>query len=476
MALDLESGSNNKEIKYMNLITLNKYKQFINKIVSSSTAVKIFVSIFSVGSITIVVNLVTMVKDLAVASYFGVGHLLDAYLIALLIPSFLVSIFSGALNTAFIPVYIDVKSNNGEEAAHRLFSQVILFTAVLMSAISLILLFSWGKITSIMISNYSASQIMLVNRLFFILLFYIPLSAIVSILVSILNAEKYFIYTAVTSIFIPLSLIVMLFIGYKRIGIFALAGGMVIGTIIQLLLLTSSLNKLNIRMKFCNFFRDKEFFQVVRQGIPALLGSLVMSSSFFIDQSMAAKLVPGSVSILSYGNKIIAFILSLGVTSIGTVAFPYFSEMVSKKKWNKLRKSLNLTILLVFIASIPVVIIIMSLSTPIVKLFFQRGAFSGADTSQVAKVQIYFALQIPFYIAGGIVVKLISAFQMNKLILILGVINFIDNIVFNIVFSKYMGVSGIALSTSVVYFLSCIMIIYVVYYKLTNYNINIHEQ
>jgi putative peptidoglycan lipid II flippase len=76
----------------------------------------------------------------------------------------------------------------------------------------------------------------------------------------------------------------------------------------------------------------------------------------------------------------------------------------------------------------------------------------------VARVQALFALQIPFYVLGIIGVRLLSATGGNRLLMWISIGNFVTNIVGNYVFMQFWGVAGIALSTSLVYVVSSVVI------------------
>ena len=93
----------------------------------------------------------------------------------------------------------------------------------------------------------------------------------------------------------------------------------------------------------------------------------------------------------------------------------------------------------------------MALSEPLVRLLFERGAFTGEDTRIVAFVQIFSLLQIPFYLLGIIYVRAISALQRNTLLMWGSAISLILNVVMNLILMRYIGVAGIALSTAIVY-------------------------
>ena len=158
--------------------------------------------------------------------------------------------------------------------------------------------------------------------------------------------------------------------------------------------------------------------------------------------------------------KIIAAVLTLATTSIGTAVMPYFSKMVADKNWNSIRSTVKFYFTIIFSIGIPLTVIIYGLSDMIIQSVFQRGSFTAQDTANVSSIQAFFAFQIPFHVAGILIVRLISSLRSNHILLWGAAINLIVNIALNLVFIHFFGLKGIALSTSFVYLIAFIYLTY----------------
>jgi len=90
-------------------------------------------------------------------------------------------------------------------------------------------------------------------------------------------------------------------------------------------------------------------------------------------------------------------------------------------------------------------------SKPLVQILFQRGAFNNSDTALVSRVQAFYAIQVPFYICGMLFVRFLSAVRRNDFLMYGSAISLILDVALNLLFMRIYGVSGIALSTSLVY-------------------------
>jgi putative peptidoglycan lipid II flippase len=182
---------------------------------------------------------------------------------------------------------------------------------------------------------------------------------------------------------------------------------------------------------------------------------------------MASWLGSGSVSALNYGNKIPAFLSSIGVIALGTAVLPHFSRLVAVGDHAQLRHTIKTYARWILLISIPLTVVFIALSESIVKLVFERGAFGPEDTILVARVQQMYLLQVPFLVLGILGVRVLVAMSKNHLLTIMSVVNLAVNVVGNIVFMRWLGVSGIALSTSVVYMGSMSMILILLARSLT---------
>ncbi|MGA2318551.1 MAG: lipid II flippase MurJ [Thermodesulfobacteriota bacterium] len=100
---------------------------------------RIFATMITVGGFTFVVNLAATAKELVVANQFGTGDVLDAFLIAFLLPSFAINVVMGSFNAALIPTFIHVRENEGLEKAQQLFSSVTVWNTVVLVIVSVLL-------------------------------------------------------------------------------------------------------------------------------------------------------------------------------------------------------------------------------------------------------------------------------------------------------------------------------------------------
>ena len=417
---------------------------------------RIFATMITVGGFTFVVNLAATAKELMVANQFGTGDVLDAFLIAFLLPSFAINVVVGSFNAALIPTFIHVRENEGIEKAQQLFSSVTVWNTVVLVIVSVLLAMSSSFILPILGSGFSPEKQALTRSIFFVLLPILTISGLGITWAAVLNASERFALVAISPTIKPIVTVVLLVVMSKIWGIYALAAGTVSGVVLEAGLLAWGVRQRGFYLVPRWYGLTPPMKKVINQYMPMVAGAFLMSSTSLVDQAMAAMLGAGSVSTLNYGGKALTLILGIGSVSLSTAVFPFFSRMVAASDWAGIRHTLKTYIYLILLVTIPLTLILVFFSEPIARVFFERGAFTSADTWRVSQVQALFLLQIPFYSLGILMVRLISSLNMNHILMRVAIINLFFKIVFNYFFMQRLGVAGIALSTSLVYVVSFI--------------------
>ncbi len=427
---------------------------------TSSTNKKIFSAALTVAVLTIAVKSSAIAKDLLVANQFGTADALDAFIIALLLPSFIINVVSGSIKAALIPVYVNVVETQTPENSKKVLSSIIYLTLCLLITLSILLVFSAPYFLQYFASGFGPDKLALTQSLLYILIPTLIVGSLSSIWGAIINASEYFASVAITPIIIQIFIIIALLFFGNRWGIYALATGTTIGFVFEFFWIVLILKRLDIVALPHWYGMDLSTQQVIKQFLPMAAGVMLMSSTELVDQVMAAMFDSGSVATLNYGNKLTSLLTGIGSIALGTAIFPYFSKQVSMKNWSAIRHTFNIYMRFILLTTIPLTIAIIYLSYPLIELIFERGAFEPEDTQLVSHVQAFYLLQVPLYILGIMCARLLNSLSKNYLLMKISFINLIVNISGNLILTKYFGLAGIALSTSIVYLVSVLFMIF----------------
>lgn len=415
---------------------------------------QIFMAALTVGGFTLLVKGCAVFKELVSAYQFGTGRELDALLIAWALPTFLISVLGGSLQAALVPVYLDVLHKEGREPATRLVGSLSVVYLFLLIAVSVCLLLLSPWLLRGMGMGFTAAELVLCQHVFYVLVPIIVFTGMARLYGGVLVAEDRFALTTVATIATPLLSIICMVLLAGVIGIYSLALGILLGALVEVLTLARVLSRRKVSLSLRWSGKTPALAQIGAQYSPVIMGSVLMAGTLLTDQAMAGMLPAGGVSALNYANKVPAVVLGLTSAAIGTAVLPYFSRMVTAADWSGVRHTFRTYCKLIAITTIPVTVVLILLSGPIVRHLFERGAFTAADTHVVSFTQICFLVQIPFYTLGILAVRLISALQANRILMWGSAVSLVLNAALDYVLMHKMGVAGIALSTSLVYVVS----------------------
>ncbi|ARV62582.1 murein biosynthesis integral membrane protein MurJ [Nostocales cyanobacterium HT-58-2] len=455
----------------MKIWQVQKLLTFWTNLTSGSTSRKIFGAAVTVGLLTALVKVVAFVKELVVAWKFGTGDTVDAFLIALVVPSFIFNVIADPFSAALIPNYIRVLEQQGKKAAQNLFSGVTAWALGLLAITTILIIAAAPVYLPRIATGFDQQKLDLTMHLLYVIAPVNLICVIIVILGAVLNAGERFALAALSPILTP-AITILLLLKFKSWGVFALAGGLVGGAVLEMLILGVALNRQGVFLLPKLYKFDAHLRQVTGQYLPTIAGAFLICSSSIVDQSMAAMLSPGSVASLNYGYRVIASPISLISTALTAAVIPYFSKMVACQDWTGLRRTLESYIRLIFLASVPFMGLMLVFSERIVQLVFQRGSFTSEDTHLVAQIQSCFALQIPFYLGNVLLLKLIISMGKNKILIWVNGFNLLIDIILNYLFMQWIGIKGIALSTSSVYVFSFLILLFFANKQLNFYKRN----
>lgn len=402
-----------------------------------------------IGILTLGIKVLSLFKESVVAAAYGTGSSFDAFIIAQLLPMTLISIISGSLNAALIPSYIEVRDQESPEAAHRLYTTVLMLNAVLLVGVTVAMGVTARLWLPLIASGFDADKLALTRTLLYGSLPMVVMTGFCTTWGALLNAGERFALVAIAPALQPLAIVGALGLLLSSTGIYALLLGTLLGVALETATVGIALARQGHPLMPRWHGSTPAFRRVLGQYGACISSAFLVSGMGLADQAMASSLGPRSNAALSYGSKLVMLILALGASSLGTAILPQLSRMVAANDLGSLRHFLKQYIRIIFAVTIPFALLMIALSRPIIRLFFQHGAFSAADTDLVVQVQIFYLIRIPFSTALVLVTRSLTALKANHFMTVMSVGSFVLNIVLNYLFMTRYGIAGITLSTSV---------------------------
>ncbi|UWZ82891.1 murein biosynthesis integral membrane protein MurJ [Occallatibacter riparius] len=413
-----------------------------------STGRRVLRAAASVTAAGVVVKLAAMFKEVVVASAYGRSDAMDAFLVAFLIPNLLINLIAESMNQALIPTLIRVRLQQGQARAQQLLSTSMLATSSMLIAVSVAMGIFARLFFPFIGANFTASKLTLSIHLFYALLPCVVLGGIASNCTAVLNTLGRFTWPALAPLIVSACIVFSTLALRNRIGIWALVIATVVGTALQAGVLAAGMHTSGYALQLRWPRHDEASREVAHQFAPVLLSSIVASGGLLVDQAMAAMLPAGSVSALVFAGRFVSVAITLLAGSLATAVAPYFSELAARRDWPACRVALRVWSFRSAAVSVPIALALILGAHPLVRLTLQHGAFTAHDTAAVASTLAMYAVQIPFFVVSRVFYRFVVAMRRTDLIFYCGAINLALDIALNLVLMRFMGVAGIALSTS----------------------------
>lgn len=407
--------------------------------------------IFVVGAMTLPVGLITILREALTAKFFGAGWTVDAFTVAQTLALFFVTVAGSTLGAVSVPEVARFSAaHDGEKVGTFAYALLAIGALKFLALSAIITLIAPLYVTTVGAHFDQTTQELCIDLVyvFAVFFFFSALSAQIS---ALLNFANSYAAPALSHILIPGIACISLVAFRANAGIQPLAWGVAIGGALQCIVLTLVLVKTfgppqiafsTIRASLRRF--ASEYFSLAS-------GAVLMGITPFIDVYMAAKLGAGSVASLAYGILIPTLAAGFLARVVAGPALSTFSEHVARGRFTGAIRSLNRYVWLCLAWTAIPTALLMGLTPLIVDALFVHSGTASADARTISLVQSLLTLQIPFYAAGIVAVRMLTALQLNRFLLAMGAANLVLKIVLNSVFMPLLGVAGIALATSVWY-------------------------
>jgi len=347
-------------------------------------------SAYVVMACTLGSRLLGFVRTALVSAFFGASGVADVLNAVFSIPNNLRKLMAeGALSSAFIPqLSRNIVNDKTGQKARDLSRNIIGFQLIILIPLTFISILFAPAVIRIFTSFDSIEKIQLSEKLFVWLINYALLISISAVLMAVLNSHSKFLIPALTPILFSVSVITSLIIFHEKFGIFAMAIGVLVGGVAQLIFQYPLYRKLKYSLIPSFHFKDEDFQRVLKQWFPVLATSSIFAINHQVAILIASSISDGSVSALT--NAIVFWQLPSGIfsASITTVLFPKMSRQAGIKDYQGMLETVEYGIKALSILLIPSAFLMGVLGKEIISFAFQRGLFVAEHTYAAATVLI----------------------------------------------------------------------------------------
>jgi putative peptidoglycan lipid II flippase len=382
---------------------------------------------------TLTSRVLGMVREMVYYSFMGTGWVNDAFQYAFTIPNLFRRLLGeGALTAAFIPVFKEKEKIHGEQEMWRASNAVIsglvvaasVIVALVLLGVSLALAFGTppapaplpadsglhqtflpaearagnpaGATTHFWTPGHFSQEMILRLQLIRVMFPYMILVCLTAVMMGMLNARGHFFIPAMGATMLNVVMIASVWWLAPKFGaglppeqrlpvqIFALAYGVLAAGVAQAAFQLPTLWRDGFRYRWVSPWRDATVQRVVRQMIPGTIGVAAFQINVALVQTVALFVGTGIVSSFNGAVRLMELPQGMFGISLATFLLPTLAGLATDKNYPEFRATLRHGLSTVIFLNLIAGVLLVTLAEPIVRLLFERGAFTGSSTLRVA--------------------------------------------------------------------------------------------
>lgn len=406
----------------------------------------------TISALTFLSRIFGYIRDSRIAFLLGTGDFADAYTIAYRIPNLMRRLVGeGAMSSAFIPVFSEYLVGDKKKEAWEFANTLLTAATVALTILTIfgILLSPW--IAPLFAYGFKVTPgkieaTVVLNRIMFA---YISLISLSAIAMGVLNSLNRFAASAFAPVLLNLSVIGFSFLsGFFSSPAIAMAVGVVVGGVLQVAIQIPALIRSGWRFRWIWNLAHPGLRRVAGLLAPRIFGIGIVHVDVLVGSQFAAAMVVGSVSSITYADRVMELVLGGYVIALSTAILPLLSRQAVERRIDELRESLNFAIRLVLFVTLPASVGLILLRKPIIQVLFEHGSFTARSTELTAWALLFFAMGLSGFAMVKIIVQAFYALRDTRSPVLVASISLALNIALNFLFFHPLRNGGPALATS----------------------------
>ncbi len=415
---------------------------------------------------SILSRLLGVLRDYLFSKIFGIGEAgglfsLDAYYAAFRIPDLLYTLLiMSALSTAFIPLYTKIKARDEDESS--LFASQVLngIFLVFLGVGGLAFIFAplfvpWiapGLNSESLELAIKLSRLMLLSPLFL---------GISSVLQGVENVEKRFWGMALAPLVYNLSIILGAYFFAPQFGVYALAGGVVLGAFLHFLVQVPSILQSSFHYRLCLPRLTRDIRDFIRLSLPRIFGMSAVQIGLLVDTILASLISVGALSVYMYALNLESFPYGVVAISFSVAVFSTLAEKALSKDRKEFVVTVRDSLETILFWALPATVGLFLLREPVLSLVLRGGAF---DETAFLLTLSSFSILVWAALPQSLIPLLVRSFYAlseTKTPVVLSFLTVFINIGLSLLFTQVytFGVPGLALSNLISSTISALLLL-----------------
>jgi putative peptidoglycan lipid II flippase len=404
-----------------------------------------------VSLLTAVSRVLALVRDQLGAAIFGASILNSAFLTAFRLPNLFRRLLGeGSLTAAFLPNLQEELHGAGKPGAFALLNKVVSWLVVITGAlvVAAMLLFSQSRRWTGQDDKWY-----LVADLTVILFPYMAFVCTAAALNATLNVFQRFTEPALSPIWLNLAMILSLggaglhFASTPMGEMHWLCAGVLVGGFLQMTIPAVVLMREGWRPRF-DLRMSPRVREIAALMAPGFFGSAIYQVNIYVAGLLAYAVSDSASTLMFYANRLMELPIGVFAIAVSTVVYPLIAKHAVEKKFTAMADDYRKGIRLILVINVPAAVGLALLSDPIIRVLYQRGNFSAADTHDMAPLLTMFAVGMPFFSIVNLTVRAFYSVKDTRTPVRVAMVDFVVNLGLSLSLMHWLGALGLVLAST----------------------------
>jgi len=361
----------------------------------------------TVGGWTMASRVLGFVRDMMIAAFLGAGPAAEAFFVAFRLPNMFRRLFAeGAFNMAFVPLFAKRLEGEGLESARNFAEEVLAALLSVLLAVTLVAQLAMPLLIYALAAGFAddPERFGLAEsfaRITFSYLLFMSLTAMFS---GALNALGRFAAAAAAPVLLNITLIGTMALSQVagwQVGL-ALSWGVAVAGVAQVALVWRAAEKAGLHLRLRRPRITPAVRRLVKLGVPGAVAGGVLQVNLLIG-TLIASFFDGAVAWLNYADRIYQLPLGVVGVAIGVVLLPELSRRVRAGDSAGARHSMSRAAEFAMALTVPAAAGLLVVAGPVVRVLFERGAFTASDAASTAAALAIFACGLPAFVLQKVI-------------------------------------------------------------------------
>ena len=409
-----------------------------------------------VGSATIASRITGFMRDIFLAALMGAGPLAEIFIIAFRLPNLFRRLFAeGAFNAAFVPLFSECLEQKGERAALAFAGQIC---SVLVAALAVFTLLAEIFMPALVLSlaqGFAGDEEKFALAVHYARLSfpYLIFMSLMALFAAMLNTVNRFFAAALAPVLLNLVLIAAMALavlddvpmGDTRLLDYVISA-IVLAGLAQFLFVFVAARRAALRVALTRPVLSDDVKKVWRLAVPGILAAGIGQINLLVGTSIATGQA-GAAAWLYYADRLYQLPMGVIGVALSIALLPELARRLAKGETARAHGTQDMAVLAASGLTLPAAVGLAVLAAPMVRLLFERGAFSAADSAMTAQLIIVFSFGLPAFVMVKALQPSFFARQDTRAPLIDGAIGVGVNIALSLVLFARFGAPAIAFAT-----------------------------